>query len=560
MIPRLVTVFRSPPDGDADGVLARVPAGRRDRVTFAWPGAAASPPLLLIAAGRRAGFSRVRVTGPAADWSAASLGDATAAGMDEAEVLLDGEGPWDALRELRAAGRLAYVVLRSRPGAPGGAARDPANPCGADAFVLEIGPGGPAPDDDRVLGVASSRFRKLGVRGWPLCAFPSLAEDRVISNALVADLHAAPGPFGDAVLRMPFEDPSRVFAEACASCRLSLACDGVPAEGLAAGRGGRLRIRPFGPGLARDLPLDPSGFAARSHPASFLSGRVHILAVEAGVRSCGRIVVDAPDAARQVELLRRQGLRTAEVPVPAALRDRDAGAGVRGAGLHHVFFSRGGEAETAAALQVRYARSQEGDAPLDAAGFGRALGLLLGYPECCIDAFTAAGPDATTTELLAAAWERSTVFHGSLNVLDPVSPFTLVPHLPCRFDCPASLDLAGRVAAHLDAVFPFLGGAVRRHLGRPWIWWDASRGIALDGLPDPDGLGAACRHPDSPLLRTGIRPDPAARAFLDRALLALASGDRVRVEGPVARIRRDGAVVTDLDEGMPPRLFPFVPD
>jgi hypothetical protein len=305
------------------------------------------------------------------------------------------------------------------------------------------------------------------------------------------------------------------------------------------------------------VPLEPAGLGARSHPASFLSGRIHVLGVSSGARACGRIVVDPADAPRQVALLQGQGLQTAEVPIPAALRDRDPGAGARGAALQNLFFSRGGQARDAADLVARYARSQDGDAPLDPADFSRSLGRLLGYPECCIQAFTSAGPGATTSSLLRDAHRRSGAFHWQLNVLDPVSPFTLIPHLPCRFDCPASLDMASRLSVALDDVFPFLQGAVRDALGRPWLWWDAARGVVLQGPADADASGAACGLPDSPLLRPGIRPDAAAREFLGRILPALATGDHVRIEGRTARVTRAGAVVAVLDEGIDPLIFPF---
>jgi hypothetical protein len=558
MIPRLVTVLRVPPAGDPEAFLVRIPAGRRDRLTVAWPGAVMAPPLDLIVAARRAGFARVRLFGPASEVTAGALAVAVDAGVDEVELLLDAGAPWRFIRDLRASGRLAYVALRQVSGDGAAPGLDPSNPCGADAYVLEVPPSGPGSGDDRRLGIASPLFRRLAVRGWPLCAFPSLAEDHVISNALVARTDGSTGEAdAEPCLRVPFEAPSRVFSEGCGGCRLALACDGIPAVALAAGQGGLLHLRPFGPGNGRDVPLSPGGIGARSHPPSFLSGRVHVLGVSSGARACGRIVVDPADAARQVSALHARGLHTAEVPLSDALRDRDTGAGARGAGLHQVFFSLGDQAREAADLVIRYARSQDGDAPLDPAGFSRSLGRLLGYPECCIEAFTAAGPGATTSSLLRAAHHRTGVFHWQLNVLDPVSPFTLVPHLPCRFDCPASLDLASRLAAVLDDVYPFLQGAARQALGRPWLWWDATRGMVLQGPVDADASGAACGLPDSPLLRPGIRPDASARAFLGRVLPALASGDHVRLDGPAARVTRGGEVVALLDEGITPLIFPF---
>jgi len=558
MTPRLVTLLRVPPSVNPEALFKRIPVDRRDRLTIAWPGAARMPPLDLVAAARRAGFSRVRLFGPASDMTDGALLRAVEAGLNEVEVLLDGEGPWGLLRDLRASGRLAYVLLRQASRDRDGIAVDPSNPCGADVFVLEVPATGPLPGAGRCLDIASSRFRRLAIRGWPLCAFPSLAEDRILSNALLASADASTvAGDGEICLRVPFETPSRVFTEACGGCRLALACDGIPAAALATGPGGSLRVRPFGPGSACDVPLEPEGIAARCHPSSFLSGRVHVLGVSSGCRPCGRIVVDESDAARQVTVLENQGLRTAEVPVPAALKDRDAGAGARGAGLHHVFFSKGDEARAAADLVVRFAQSQEGGSALDPAEFSRSLGRLLGYPRCCVEAFTAAGPDATTSSLLQAAHRRSEAFHWQLNVLDPVSPFTLLPHLPCRFDCAPSLAMASRLASVLDEVFPFLAGAARRALGRPWLWWAASRGAALAGPADADAAGAACRLPDSPLLRSGIHPDAAARGFLHRVLPILAVADHLRLDGSTVRVSRAGVPLAQLDEGCDPLIFPF---
>ncbi len=556
MTPRLVTVLRTPSSLRPDAVEARIPSGRRDRLTIAWPGAASDPPLALIGAAKRAGFARVRLFCRAAEIEAAALADAIAAGLDEVEILRDGPAPWEFLRQARGEGRLAFVALRVQD-ARLDAEVDPGNPCGADAFVLEIGTDGPGPWAARRVEVATGRFRKVAVRGWPLCAFPTLSEARVISNALVADLHDPDDPGGSARLRVPFEDSSRMFLPACGACRLSLACDGLPAASARTGETTVFHARAFDDGPSCDLPLDPTAFALRMHPDTFLAGQVHLRAVAAGIRPCGRIVVDTGDAARQEEAMRAVGLRTARVSVHEAPRDRDAGSGARGTALDHVFFSRGDQARAAADLQARFAASQEGSRPMDPAAFGRDLGRLLGYPECCIEAFVTAGPDASTSSLLRQAHHRTRVFHWPLNVLDPVSPFTLIPHLPCRFDCPASLELAARVLDVLDGVFPFLPGAARRALSRTWLWWDATRGAILQGPADPDGLGAGCGLPDSPLLRPGVRLEPPAQDFVQRVLPALASGDRLRLDGGIVRVLAAGTPVTDLDEGVEPLIFPF---
>jgi hypothetical protein len=546
--------MKAPQAGDPADLIRQVPSGHRDRLTIAWPGAATNPPASLISAARDAGFIRVRIVGPATQWTVQSLRTAVSAGLNEVELILDGAGPFETLRDLRATGGLAFVALRTVPGACG----DPVNPCQADAFVLEIPPDGPGPGDDICLGIASTRFRLLAVRGWPLCSFPSLVEKQVVSNAFVAELDDPISGSRGGRLRVPFEDPARIFTEACGSCRLSLACDGLPVAAVANGAGGRLDVRPFGPGPGSQLSLGPAGLLSRLHPPTFLTGRIHVLGVEAGIRPCGRIVVDAADAVRQAQVIETMGLRTCVVSQPAAPKDRDAGAGARGVALQHVFFSKGDEAQLAADLQTRFAGSQDGDRPMDAAVFARELGLLLGYPTCCIDAFASAGPHSSTSDLIAAARRRSGDLRWELNVLDPVSPFTLVPHIPCRFDCSASLELATRVISVLDSVFPFLAGAAEHALRRNWLWWDATRSIAFDGVIDPDGQGCSCNYPDSGLQRVGIRSSVESLAFLQRLLPLILGSDHVRIEGTKARGFRGGLLVGEMGDGAgEPVIFSF---
>ncbi len=87
----------------------------------------------------------------------------------------------------------------------------------------------------------------------------------------------------------------------------------------------------------------------------------------------------------------------------------------------------------------------------------RALGELYGYPACCVDAFSDAHLEVLlhtaprVGDNLAAivrAARRSDAFVGLLDTLDGgayASQRSPLRHLPCRFDCPASLDLAQRL-------------------------------------------------------------------------------------------------------------------
>lgn len=555
--PLLVTVLGAPPAGAPADAVARVPAPRRDRVVLAWPGAARSGATGdLVAAARSAGFRRIRLLAPGRDLSAGVLDSLCAAGLDEVEVRADGPAPWEALRSLRSSGRLAFTAVRWGAAALGAAPdADPPDPCGADAFVLDVGPAGPPPGADRLLAGAAARHRRVAVRGWPLCAFPSLPADRLVANALVADLGGPRDPAGTGRLRLPFEDPARVYGRPCAGCSLSLACDGLPVSAFAVGGGGEAVLQPFGGGLPERLSLDPAGLVSRVHPPSFLSGRAHLAAVWSGARPCGRSVLEAGEARRLVADVHALGLQAAVLAGGDIPRDGDPGAGARG-GAVHVFFSRGDEARVAAGLTARFASGQDGSSPQDPAAFGRDLGRLLGYPECCIEAFVGAGPAASTTDLLRAAHGRSGAFHAPLNVLDPASPLTLLPHLPCRFDCAPSGALAARVLQALDGVHPFLASTALHALARPWVLWDARRAVSLPGPADADGRGAPVGAVDSPAWHPGVPRDAAVDAFLARMAGALAGGGHLRVDDGLVRILRDDDPVDLSGEGRG-LVFPF---
>ena len=99
----------------------------------------------------------------------------------------------------------------------------------------------------------------------------------------------------------------------------------------------------------------------------------------------------------------------------------------------------------------------------------RFVGNAYGYPACCVEAFCDAflevvrvarsGDNALA--LLRAAW-RTQVFWPELDVLTvrPGAPVrSPLRHLPCRFDCPASLALARRLLAEH-------GGTVRTPVPR----------------------------------------------------------------------------------------------
>ena len=323
MIPR-TTLIVDRPVASLDAILGRMPRDRRFRVVFEWPGVATTPPLGCIRAARAAGFRRIRLAAGVEGIGDAALLDAVEAGTDEVSVPVEGPAPWQRLAELRAEGRLAFVALvvtRTLPDAPD------RNPCNADECFIDLradsGKPGQGPPAWLREATEDSRFRKVAVRGLPLCEVPGLDPDRIVSNTWEVRLS-----LGAAVV--PFEAPGREYRQACACCRLSAACDGFPPSPGTTG----LRVRP------------PTG----------LSGRAPVLAVLAGARNCGRFVVSRPQVGRQVAMLRRLGLHVTSLDPDSTPRDGDSGSGSAGLGAIHVFYSRDRDgAEAAAALESRFA-------------------------------------------------------------------------------------------------------------------------------------------------------------------------------------------------------------
>lgn len=478
MVPRLVTVLDHAVS-DPAALLARVPRERRFRLVLAWPGAAAEASLPLVRAARAGGFTRVRLR--ARELSEVPLARAIDAGIDEVEVVLPGTAPFGALAAWRAAGRLRFLTVTGSEGTVG------ENTCGADEVVMRARSATPGP--------VPADFRLVAVRGAPLCLVPGLDPSRVVANAWTA---SGPGPSLD----LSAEDPGRAYFSPCPRCTLFLACDGIPASSLAGGDGRAVTLRAFGTGEAEEVRLSPGSLLGRIHPPTVLTGRVHLAAVVSGVRPCGRVVVAPSRVSAQVGLLRRLGLHVAVLSPGEVPRDLDRGYG----GVEqtaHVFFARDEATALEAASLERAFATGHGSGAMQADEFARRMGRVLGYPGCCVDAFVAAGPLASTADLLRAAHARSRAFAWELNCLDPLSPVTLIPHVPCSFDCEPSIRMARRVLGLLPRVYPFLDGAARDLLSR--------RALLFPDGGIVTGRGADA---DSPSLRPGTTPPESVREAL----------------------------------------------
>ncbi|MBP47226.1 MAG: hypothetical protein CMH53_04750 [Myxococcales bacterium] len=91
------------------------------------------------------------------------------------------------------------------------------------------------------------------------------------------------------------------------------------------------------------------------------------------------------------------------------------------------------------------------------------LGQAYGYPKCCVDAFCDAHVDAVLSGdqcgdnglAIARAAARTGTYHRWLAALPGafgVATKSTLRHLPCSFDCDASIELAGKLLADLESL------------------------------------------------------------------------------------------------------------
>ena len=169
--------------------------------------------------------------------------------------------------------------------------------------------------------------------------------------------------------------------------------------------------------------------------------RVDLLALRAGARAVAKFEdLDRGTALALDRRLRAEGFRTARVGPYGRRFDVALSTPEATVDRHLVVASRGAEAE--AVVEAERDRSAEG---------ARRVGLLLGYPPCCVERFLAlerspeAERDGVNEAALRALLDGPPV-HWSLHPLCAESP---VGFVPCSGRCPRALAFAEMGAREL---------------------------------------------------------------------------------------------------------------
>lgn len=97
------------------------------------------------------------------------------------------------------------------------------------------------------------------------------------------------------------------------------------------------------------------------------------------------------------------------------------------------------------------------------------LGRILGYPQCCIDAFmeTSKSPGADHIEAMMARTKRPSHWN---NILTRHFDLSVLSHIPCSFDCHESELMAQERLLCLEKVNPYLAFRIIRAQGSAYVF------------------------------------------------------------------------------------------
>ncbi len=222
------------------------------------------------------------------------------------------------------------------------------------------------------------------------------------------------------------------------------------------------------------------------------------LALRAGLKPGLRLAADAASAPEIAERYQRHGCSVALAHARIGLERRA-----------RVLVYVGATAQVAAGLRATERHLLEPHiSPRDRAFFTRELGMRLGYPTCCVDAFaerTRRGggllrdgdPQRHDPDYVHVheAWVARPDWR--LNNLLMAHHIRLISFAPCRFDCASALAQAVAihrlVALEAAASLPVLEDMLRRPLliapdgARAWVRLDRGKISAAEPPRDPDG-------------------------------------------------------------------------
>ncbi len=259
--------------------------------------------------------------------------------------------------------------------------------------------------------------------------------------------------------------------------------------------------------------------------------------LEAGIKPAVKLELDDRDRAGEIEAeLAAAGFATALVDtVRAPNRVREEGGD--SSAFPIVLASRDPQILRALADRIDHAIESSAEEVAE-------VGRLLGYPRCCVEAY-AKRADVASDDLRCLALAVAATEGVAEADLDPWAAWGMIEYVPCRMDCPASLE---RVHRAKQAGFSRPDSASR--LAPQLVLSVGSRIVLEDAAPVPDGWTYKRSH--------AMGHAPHLSAFAE----AIADGDRITITSRLALIWREGRlrhalphdVMVPWAPGEPPRF------
>jgi hypothetical protein len=119
-----------------------------------------------------------------------------------------------------------------------------------------------------------------------------------------------------------------------------------------------------------------------------------------------------------------------------------------------------------------------------------AYGSYLGYPPCCIRFFQKYN-NWSSYSFLYEIYRRSRQLHAWCNPLGKDRTYSYIYHMPCTFDCAATIERVGALRSAIAAREPDLVHAIDRHLEIPALVLRERKLYFFEPIPDDGSIPRA---------------------------------------------------------------------
>lgn len=282
------------------------------------------------------------------------------------------------------------------------------------------------------------------------------------------------------------------------------------------------------------------------------------------LRQRGFLVQDLLAVALGLKPLCRSGLTREDQPTLKPLRSFAKKTGLH-LKLYRSLYEPGpmfmiaGQASALKAFEAAVLAKASATTARDTAAATRKMGRILGYPPCCVEAFTLSEPGGNSWSFpreLSKRYDGAPIpftmnflhnFHSRssspkkelqrmLKAGYRSMELYLLPWIPCRWDCPASLAYAQRLHQELDKRLPAFARALRECLSMPVLFFDDWKFIPLMGAR----LQGARLAYALPLDAKTLVPA--------RVMSLLRRGDALKESARAIQVLRQGRIIGRLTE------------